>query len=161
MVALEKFKESRDRGDEFGPLFTDICKTFLCIHHNLLITKLSWNGVTIKSLHLIFSHLKSWMQRARINISYSNKHEIIPVALQELALGPLLFDIDLIGLFLECENDNINSYVDDTTPYCCPENMSSVITELQRIANKIFSWFENNHLSSNNVMLSYRTTSFF
>ena len=31
-------------------------------------------------------------------------------------LGPLLFNIDLIDLFLECEDDNISSYADDTTP---------------------------------------------
>ena len=30
-------------------------------------------------------------------------------------LKVLLFNIDLIGFFLECEDDNINSYVDDIT----------------------------------------------
>ena len=64
-------------------------------------------------------------------------------------LGPLLFNIDLVDLFLECEVDNINSYVDDTTPYSFAENMSSVITKLQRIANKIFRWFENNYMKAN------------
>ena len=64
-------------------------------------------------------------------------------------LGPLLFNIDLVDLFLECEVDNINSYVDDTTPYSFAENMSSVITKLQRIANKIFRWFENSHMKAN------------
>ena len=32
-------------------------------------------------------------------------------------LGPLLFNINLIDLFLECEDDNISSYADGTTPY--------------------------------------------
>ena len=52
-------------------------------------------------------------------------------------------------MFLECEDYNINSNADDTTPYSCAEDMSSVITELQRIANKIFRWFKNNHLKAN------------
>ena len=34
-------------------------------------------------------------------------------------LGPLLFNIDLIDLFFICENDDIASYADDTTPYTC------------------------------------------
>ena len=53
MVVLEKFKESK-KGEELGTFFTDFLKAFDCIDHNLLITKLSWYGVTPKSLKLIF-----------------------------------------------------------------------------------------------------------
>ena len=51
---LEKFKESRDKGDEFRALLTDLSKAFDCIDHNLLITNLSRYGVTTKSLNLFF-----------------------------------------------------------------------------------------------------------
>ena len=54
MVILEKFKESRNKGDKFWALFTDLSKAFDCIDQNLLITKLSWCEVTTKSLNLIF-----------------------------------------------------------------------------------------------------------
>ena len=33
--------------------------------------------------------------------------------------GPLVFKIDPIDLCLECEDDNVDSYADDTTPYFC------------------------------------------
>ena len=75
---------------------------------------------------------------------------------QASVFGPLLFNIDLIDVFLECKDDNVNSYADDTTPCSRAEDMSSVITKLQRIANKVFRWFENNHLNLNpgsNVLL--------
>ena len=52
-------------------------------------------------------------------------------------LGSLLFNIDLIDLFLECEDDIISSYADDTTAYSCAQDISSVISGLQRIAKKI------------------------
>ena len=51
-------------------------------------------------------------------------------------LGPLLFNIDLIDLFLECEDANISSYADDTTAYSCGQDIPSLISELQRIAKK-------------------------
>ena len=70
-------------------------------------------------------------------------------------LGPLLFNIDLIDMFLECEDDNINRHADDTVPYSCADDMASVITELQRIVNKIFRWFENKaNPGKNHVLLS-------
>ena len=80
---------------------------------------------------------------------------------QGLVTGPLLFIIDLIDLFLKCEDDNFNSYADDTTLYYCAKDMSSVITELRRIAHKIFKWLENDHMKANpgkkHVLLSSNT----
>ena len=139
MVMLEKFKKSRDKGEEFGALITDVSKALDCIDHNLLITKLSWYGVTPKSLKLIFSYLSNRTQGVRINNSYSRKSEIKYDVPQGSVLGPLLFNIDLIDLFLECEDDNISSYADDTTPYSCAQDIPSVISELQRIAKKNFN----------------------
>ena len=58
---------------------------------------------------------------------------------QGLVLGPLLFNIDMIDLVLERE-DNINSHWDDTASYSWAEDikdvMSSVITELQKLPTK-------------------------
>ena len=50
MVMLEKFKESRDKGEELG-------------------AKLSWYGVTPISLKLIFSCLSNQTQCVKINNS--------------------------------------------------------------------------------------------
>ena len=76
-------------------------------------------------------------------------------------LGPLLFNIDLIDLFLECKDDNISSYADDTTSHSCTQYISSVISELQRIAKKFFEWCRNNHMKANpekcHVILSSTT----
>ena len=76
-------------------------------------------------------------------------------------LGSLLFNIDLIDLFLECENDNITSYADDTIPYSCARDISSVISELQRIAKKIIDRCRNSHMKANpgkcRVILSSNT----
>ena len=134
MVMLEKFKESRDKGEEFGAFFTDLSKAFDCIYHKLLITKVCWYGVTPISLKLIFSYLSNRTQGVKVNNSYSKKSEIKYVVPQASVLGSLLCNIDLIDLFLECEDDNISSYADGTTPYSCLQDISFVISELQRIA---------------------------
>ena len=46
-------------------------------------------------------------------------------------LGLLLFNIDLIDLFYECEESNIASYADETTPYYCARDAQTVIYELK------------------------------
>ena len=149
MVMLEKLKESKDKGEEFGAFFIGLSKAFNCIDHNLLITKLSWYGVTPRSLKLIFSYLSNRTQDVRINNSYSIKSGIKYDAPQGLVLGPLLFNIYLIDMFLECEDDKISSYADDATPYSCAQDISSVISELQKIAKKFFDWFRKDHMKAN------------
>ena len=66
-------------------------------------------------------------------------------------LGSLLSNIDLTDLFLECEDDKISSYADDTTPYSCAQDVisSSVISELQRITKNFFDWCRKNHMKAN------------
>ena len=81
--------------------------------------------------------------------------------LQGSVLGPLLFNIDLIGLFYECEESNIASYADDTTPYSCARDTQTVISELKSISSKLFHWFQYNHLKANpgkcHLLLSSKT----
>ena len=61
-------------------------------------------------------------------------------------LGPILFNINMIDFFYECEDSNIASYADDRTPYSPSTDIPSVALKLQASVNNIFCWFENNHL---------------
>ena len=76
-------------------------------------------------------------------------------------LDPLLFNIDLFDLLYECEESNIASYADDSTPYSCARNTQTVISELKSISNKLFHWFQYNHLKANpgnyHLLLSSKT----
>ena len=111
-------KNSKNRGTKeknLGP-FSSISKAFDCRGHNLLITKPSWYGVTTKLLKLSFSYLSNRTQGIRMNNSHSRKSGIKCCVPQGSVLGPLLFYIDLIDLFLKFEDDNSTSYADETTP---------------------------------------------
>ena len=76
LVMLEKFKESVDKGNEFGALLTDLSKAFDCIDHKLLIAKLCWYGVSSSSLNLIVSYFSNRTQRVKIKTSYSDRSNI-------------------------------------------------------------------------------------
>ena len=64
--------------------------------------------VTPKSLNLFFFLFKQPDTRC-IKSSCNMKSDIKYGAPPGSVLGPLLFDIDLIELFLECDDDNITS----------------------------------------------------
>ena len=146
---IEKFRESIDKGHQFGALLTDLSKAFDCIDHKLLIAKLYSDGISISSINLLSSYLSNRKQRIKINDCFSLRHEIEYGVPQGSILGPLLFNIDLIVLFFICEKDDNASYADDTTPYTRARDTPTVISELQSTSEKFFNWFEKNHLKAN------------
>ena len=77
------------------------------------------NGMSPLSINMIFSYLNNRTHRTKINECFSERSGIEHGVPQDLILGPLLFNINLIDLFYECEESSIASYADDTTPYSC------------------------------------------
>ena len=41
------------------------------------------------------------------------------------------------------------NYADDTTPYVCGIDITSVIKSLENAAEIVFTWFKNNHMKGN------------
>ena len=64
-------------------------------------------------------------------------------------MGPLLFDINLLDIYHECEETGIASYTVNTTPHSCAFDTQAVILELNIISNKLFHWFKYNHFKVN------------
>ena len=99
------------------------------------MAKLYNYGVSPLSINKIFSYLNSRTHRTKINECFSERSRIEHGVPQGSILGPLLFNIDLIDLFYECEESNIASYADGTTPCSCARDTQTVISELKSLAN--------------------------
>ena len=135
LVMIDKFKEAIDGGNEFGALLTHLSKAFDCINHPLLNANLYNYGMPPLSINMIFSYLNNRTHRTKINECFSERSRIEHGVLQGSILGPLLFNIDFIDLFYECEESNVASYADDTTPYSCARDTQAVISELKSLTN--------------------------
>ena len=74
---------------------------------------------------------------------FNNRTDIELGVPQGSVLRPLLFNVDIIDLFYECDGSNVASYVDDTIPYSSAKDKPSVALELQASATRLFHQFQN------------------
>ena len=96
----------------------------------------------------MYSYLNDTKQGVKINDNYSSFEEIFGVP-QCSILGPLLFNIFISDLFLILNNIETASYADENTPYCSYKNFGDVITCLERTADDLFMWYNNNAMKAN------------
>ena len=80
---------------------------------------------------------------------YSSLLEITFGVQQESVLGPLLFNIFLIGLFFIIEDTEIASYADDNTPRVIADNIDGIIKSLEEASELLFKWFKDNLIKIN------------
>ena len=131
LAMLEKWKRSVDNSKMFSALLTDLSKAFDCFDHELLIAKLSAYGFSLTTLKLVHNYLSNRKQRTKINSTHSSLLEVLFGVSQRSILGPLLFNIFLIDLFLIIEDTDIASYADENTPYIIANNIDGVIKSLK------------------------------
>ena len=87
---------------------------------------------------MIHDYLSNRKQRIRVNNSYSEWLAVMFGVQQGSILGPLLFNIFLVDLFLIHSDSYIANFVDDNTPYLSAKNVADVIKSLERTSVPLF-----------------------
>ena len=149
IALLEKWRESIDRGSEFGILLTDLSKAFDCLPHDLFVAKLSAYGFDNKALCFTYDYLKNRKQRTKISGIYSCWQKILYGVPQGSILGPLLFNIDLCDMFFILDEYDIANYANDSTSYVSDRNTEEVIASLEEVSKCIFQWFRDREFQGN------------
>ena len=150
LVMIEKMKEVRDKNKVCAAVLTDLSKAFDCLKHDLLIEKLHAFSFDCKSLRVMYAYLNNRVQVTKVGSYYSEILDIIFGVPQGSILGPLLFNVNIIDLFLiEHYRSDFSNYADDTTPYNCGNTFLEVISDLETTMNNLFDWFCCNNFKVN------------
>lgn len=100
-----------------GAILNDLTKAFDCINHALLIAKLAAYVFSYKSLNFFRSYLTDGKQRIKIKHTCSSNQDVTCGVLHSSIVRPLLFSINICGMFLFNSSFDIASYVVDNSLY--------------------------------------------
>ena len=68
---------------------------------------------------------------------------------QSPVLGPIIFNIFLIDLFLVMKETEFTSYADDSTLCNSVNTIEDITSFLQKLSGKLFKWFFDNQMQEN------------
>ena len=95
----------------------DLSKAYDYLPHDLLIAKLEAYSLDNDSLNLLLDCLSFRKQRTQVGFAYSKWSKIRRGIPQGSILGPLLFNIFVIDIFMIIEQSDIYNFADDNTLY--------------------------------------------
>ena len=102
-----------------------------------------------RSLEFIHSYLTKRKQRTKVDSAFSSWEMLLSGVPQGSILGPLLFNIYIFMFFENPEIIDFAGYADDNTPYAYSSKIEYLLTNLQGVSGKLFSWFSANYLVAN------------
>ena len=149
LMMFESWKEAADKNKTFGALMTDLSKSFDCLSHDLLITKLHAYGTDLFSLKLLQGYLPNRWQRTKVDSKFSSWKKIISGVPQGSILGPVLFNIFICDMFMFLHEAEFTGYAGDNTPFAVRDNIPDVISALEEIGEKLVIWFSDNQMKLN------------
>ena len=77
-------------------------------------------------MNIIYKNMRGW----KYSLAY----------LRALLFGPLLFNIFICDLFMFLPKDSIANYADDNIPYSTPDDIHSIIIDLEQVSNILSTW---------------------
>ena len=140
-----------DRNRTPTNVYLDLSKAFDTLSHNILIRKLKHYGVCDSALNLMKSYLEDRKQFVQFDECISEMKAIHKGVPEGSIPGPLLFLIYINDIPNSSNLFNFLMYADDTTLFCCLEDIDSVNKELvlNSELKSVHLWLSANKLTLN------------
>ena len=144
-MILEFFEDATVKNKAFGALLTDLPKALDCLCHDLLMAKLHDNGLDMCSLNLLQDYPSNHKERTKVSL-FSTWEDILSGVPQGSVLGPLLFNIFELVMFLISKTVYFTGQAGNNTPFAVADNINDVIQYLEEFGGNLITWFSSNQL---------------
>jgi len=130
-----------------GSIFCDLEKSFNSVNHDLLVSKLSYYGISGKAKLLLASYLQNRYQRVQIITSYLNDNTVSKWTKRKYGvpqgsnLGPLLFLVYIIDIPKAIDHKAIPIiFTDDTSILITNPNNIHFHNNLNIVFGQLNKW---------------------
>lgn len=127
-------------------IYIDVSKAFDSCDHSILIKKLQRIGISGLSLEIMKNYLKNRMQEVWVGEKCGGSFMTNIGVGQGTVLGPTLFKIYILDMFLSTNLFSIR-FADDTSAIGSGDNKEDTENTINRELEKLYKWFCNNKLT--------------
>ena len=127
-------------------IYIDVSKAFDSCDHTILVKKLKRIGITGVSLEIMKNYLKDRIQEIWVGEKCGGRIVINIGVGQGTVLGPLLFKIYILDMYLSTNLFSIR-FADDTSAIGSGDNKEDTENYVNAELDKLYKWFCNNKLT--------------
>ena len=110
---IRDWRNALEKNQYVAAVLMDLSKAFDCLHHDILLDKLSAYGMSTDSVSLLESYLSNRKQQIKINSILSSWSDIQKGVPQVSILGSLFFNVFINDIFYFVEKGTLYNYADD------------------------------------------------
>ena len=136
----EKIKQGCDSGKFACGVFLDFQKAFNTVNHDILLKKLEYYGIRVKSNKWFRSFLEDRKQHTTINKARSFDKPISIGVPQGLILGPILFTVFIDDFHKAVEFFTVHHFADDTNLFFTENLLKKLNKHIKRDLKLVVQW---------------------
>ena len=147
LALIDKVTSAMDRRQYTLGVFLDLAKAFDTVDHDILLSKLSYYGLSGSSVAWFRSYLSGRTQYVDLNKTTS---ELLPVTCgvpQGSILGPLMFLIYVNDIATAVSNIQLLLFADDTNLFFSHRCIETIFSVMNADLKLIEDWLRANRLS--------------